>query len=220
MNITELCTIMAEEGSDKSDGIGVPAKLDGVIRNYNRHNYTLKYYSLFNSKRDDIKRVFELGLGTNYTDVQSNMGSAGIPGASLRGWKRYFKNAKIYGGDIDTRILFTEDRIKTYFVDQTNIDSIRNMWELEELVDGFDIIIDDGLHEINANLVFLENSLHKLNKDGIYIIEDVQFSRIPDYRLRLNQLTQKINFEFAVVELEHSNNKFDNCLILIKRTEI
>jgi len=205
MNITELCTIMAEEGSDKSD-----------IKN-KHHNYTIEYYSLFDNKKDKITSVFELGLGTNYTDVQSSMGPNGIPGASLRGWKRYFKNAKIYGADIDKRILFTEDRIKTYFVDQTNKDIIAELWETKELQNTFDIIIDDGLHEINANLIFLENSLHKLKQDGVYIIEDVKISMIPQYKSRLDELKQKINFNYTVKVLDHHTNKNDNCLIIITK---
>ena len=38
---------------------------------------------------------------------------SGSPGASLRVWKDFFSNAKIYGSDIDKDILFNEDRIFT-----------------------------------------------------------------------------------------------------------
>jgi hypothetical protein len=203
--MTELCTIMAEEGSDKSD---ISSR---------HHNYTIEYNLLFKDKRDKIRTVFEVGLGTNYTDVKSSMGPNGIPGASLRGWKRYFKNANIYGADIDKRILFTEDRIKTYYVDQTNKNSIDELWKIEELSTLFDIIIDDGLHEINANLTFLENSLHKLKQDGIYIIEDIVFTMVAEYKSRLDELKQKINFDYSVKILDHHTNKSDNCLIIITK---
>ena len=33
-------------------------------------------------------------------------------------WKEYFSNAEIYGADIDKNVLFFENRIKTYHVDQ------------------------------------------------------------------------------------------------------
>ena len=36
---------------------------------------------------------------------------------------------EIYGADIDKDILFTEDRIKTFYVDQLSADSIKKMWE-------------------------------------------------------------------------------------------
>ena len=176
---TELCVIMSEEGSDKSP-----------IKN-NWHNYTVEYYSLFKDKKNDIINVFELGLGTNYTDVLSSMGPGGIPGASLRGWKRFFINANIYGADIDKRILFNEDRIKTYYVDSTNVNTINELWKNSDLNIQFDIIIDDGLHTLNSNILFLENSFYKLKKNGIYIIEDVVYSEIPKYEILLNYLKEK-----------------------------
>ena len=52
----------------------------------------------------------------------------GKPDASLRVWKDFFPYAKIYGGDIDSDTLFTEDRILTYHVDQFDNFSIKNMW--------------------------------------------------------------------------------------------
>jgi hypothetical protein len=205
MKPTELCNIMAEEGSDKSDIL------------HKHHNYTEEYYLLFNLKKDDIKNVFELGLGTNYTDVPSSMGPNGIPGASLRGWKRFFKNANIYGADIDKRILFNEDRIKTFFVDQTNKNSIIELWKNIELQHEFDIIVDDGLHEIDANLIFLENSFHKLNNSGIYIIEDINIYDIPKFKNKLTALQEKHNFSFTIKSLEHHANWYDNCFILIQK---
>ena len=77
--------------------------------------------------------------------IKSSMGSIGKPGASLRMWKDYFQY-NIYGADIDRDILFNEERINTYYVDQLNTESIKSMWKDIGLND-FDIIIDDGLHK-------------------------------------------------------------------------
>jgi hypothetical protein len=52
--------IVTEEGSDKGSGW---------------HNYTLLYHFLFHSRRHNITNVFEVGLGTNFIDTPSNMGS-------------------------------------------------------------------------------------------------------------------------------------------------
>jgi hypothetical protein len=88
----------------------------------------------------------------------------GMPGASLRVWKDYFKNAEIYGGDIDKDILFEEDRIKTFYVDQLNTSSIEAMWQ-KIRIKNFDIIINDGLHTTDANINFFLNSFNKLKKN-------------------------------------------------------
>ena len=117
---TELCNIMSKYGSDKGQG---------------PHNYTIYYDEIFKSMRNKSLSLFELGLGTNNLDVKSNMGPNGKPGASLRGWKEYFINSKIYGADIDKRILFEEDDIKTFHCDQTNKSSIDEMWSNNLLKD-------------------------------------------------------------------------------------
>jgi hypothetical protein len=153
---TELCDIMTAHGSDKGNG----------------HNYTLLCHFLFHHRRREITNVFELGIGTNFTDVPSSMGEGGTPGASLRGWRDFFPRAQIIGADIDKRILFTDDRIATYYVDQTNKVDIADLWKTLSST-SFDIMIDDGLHTCEANAVFMENSFHKLSQGGYYIIEDI-----------------------------------------------
>lgn len=155
---TELCNIFSSYGSDKG----------------NHHNYSTFYDYIFSSIRDKKLNIFEVGLGTNNINIPSNMGLNGKPGASLRGWKEYFKNSMIYGADVDKGCLFEEDRIKTYYTDQTNKEVIAECWGQPELSGiKFDILIDDGLHEYNANRNFFENSVNKLKKGGIYILEDI-----------------------------------------------
>ena len=83
------------------------------------------------------------------------MTASGKPGASLRVWRDYFNNAQVIGADIDKRILFQEDRINTYEVNQLNPTSIKNMWSNIKY-DNFDIIIDDGLHTLKAGLTFFK----------------------------------------------------------------
>src|SRR5579871_4468939 len=137
---TKLCDIMTNYGSDKGG---------------KHHNYTTLYYKLFQPLVGTKLNIFELGLGTNNTDIESNMGVNGKPGASLYGWREFFgNNANVYGADIDRRILFTDKQIKTYYCDQTDTNSINQMFgeidkeekkEKDKLM--FDIIIEDGLHE-------------------------------------------------------------------------
>ena len=177
------------------------------------HSYTTYYHSIFNLNRENIKFVFECGLGTNNTNIKSNMTENGSPGASLRVWKNYFFNAKIYGGDIDKNILFEEDRIKTYFVDQLNSDSIKSMWEKINIKLS-DIIIDDGLHEPKANLNFFYNSFAKLKKNGVYVIEDVSNEHIN------NLFNELKNYDTEIVNLSNSYKKTynNNNLIIIRNS--
>ena len=135
---------MTRYGSDKGSGW---------------HNYTSAYSVLFKDFRHRSCRIFELGLGTSDPSRPSNMGVYGRPGASLRGWREAFPHAVVYGADIDRTILFQDDRIKTFYCDQRDPASIRELWSEPELQGGFDLIIEDGLHTFEASGSFLRARL-------------------------------------------------------------
>lgn len=205
--LSELCE---KYGSDKGF-----INFDKEKKNYNwhPHTYSTYYHSIFNLSRESIKNVFECGLGTNNPNIKSNMTKNGIPGASLRVWRDYFCNAQIFGGDIDKEILFQEDRIKTFYVDQLNTNSIKFMWETIK-VDNFDIIIDDGLHESEANFNFFINSFHKLKKNGVFVIEDVSNDSLVYLRNKLKDYDADIVVGYTKLKkIYHDNN-----LIIIKKT--
>ena len=207
---TSLCHIMGANGSDKGH-MNIMAS---------RHNYTTLYYSLFKDMRNKPLRVFELGLGTNNLDVPSNMGPHGRPGASLYGWNQFFPTAKIFGADIDTRILFNTSAIKTYYCDQTSPQIINKMWETSELHEPFDIIIDDGLHTFGANVCFFENSIHKLAKGGYYIIEDITRPDIIQFEGVFTIWRQiYTDLTFTLVKLPSTSKDWDNNMIVIKKSE-
>ena len=182
-------------------------------KNLHPHTYADFYSLLFEHCRNDVKKVFECGIGTNNPTLASTMGIKYKPGASLRVWKNYFINASIYGGDIDKNILFEENRIKTFYVDQLNELSILKMWQNIN-TNEFDLIIDDGLHEYDAAVTLFKNSYHKLKRGGLYIIEDV----CPSYLLRLTNFFIK-DYNTRVVILTSSKKKLllDNNVILITK---
>ena len=159
--------------------------------------YSNLYHELFASSRNVIGAVFECGIGTTNAMYPYNMGPAGIPGASLRAWAEFFPNAQIYGADIDTDVLFKENRIQTYQMDQTNPSSIASVWA-QLPVPEVDVIIDDGSHEFESNVTFLENSIQFLKrKTGIFIIEDVHHS----YLKELYDYISKPNLEIKTYSL-------------------
>jgi hypothetical protein len=180
------------------------------------HNYTTVYSALFKRCCDQPLRVFELGLGSNNPNVPSNMGLFGVPGASLRGWRELFPNAVVYGADIDRGILFQEDRIKTFYCDQLDRSSIRELWSHPDLQGGVDIIIEDGLHTFEANISFLEGSLAHLRPGGLYITEDIMWNRVDEWCDRLETIYSKQypTYEFAFVVLPDRGNESNNLLVV------
>lgn len=201
---TTLCAIMSSFGSDKGDG---------------RHNYTTLYSRLFLPWKNQKIRLFELGIGTNSLDVPSNMGLEGKPGASLYGWSLYFPHADIYGADIDKKILFNDQKIKTFYCDQCNETSIHELFSQTELKDlEFDIMIDDGLHQYEANLHFLTHSMHKLRKGGLYFIEDLDAASRMAFIDRLPELRNTFDLTYIeVIIIPYNMNRFDNSLLVIQK---
>jgi hypothetical protein len=183
--LSRLCDLY---GSDKGE-----VESAGHPYPWPSHTYADYYSSLFSHCRLKPTKVFECGLGTNNPDIVSSMGVDGKPGASLRVWKDYFPNATIYGADIDKDVLFEEPRIKTYFVDQLDPESISNMWR-EIGVRDFDFIVDDGLHTFEAGSTLFSNSISMLAEDGVYVIEDVSGLDLREYDKFFSALNYRVEF--------------------------
>lgn len=199
--ITDLCKIMHHHGSDKS----------------NFHTYTRLYNELFKDLRDSNIKLFEVGIGSKNINIPSNMCgfSFAKPGGSLRGWKEWFRNGEIYGADIDKDILFTEDRIKCFYTDQLDPDTIQQTWaEIGEDVQ-FDIMIDDGLHTFEANDTFIKNAIHKLRPGGLYVVEDVMFVDIPKFEANLEEYS-KLFSEVRLITVPGAFH-LDNTLLIMRK---
>ena len=203
---TPLCEIMGRNKSDKGS----------ININNSWHNYTTFYYSIFKNIKNKSLRIFELGVGTNNLNILSNMSVDGRPGASLFGWNEFFTNSYIFGADIDKNILFNTDKIKTFYCDQTKPDIIKEMWNNNNLLENFDIIIEDGLHTFNANVCFFENSIHKLKKNGYYIIEDILLSEFQLFNDKIDKW--KILYKhliFNLLQIPSTKNIYDNNLLVV-----
>lgn len=205
--LAELCDLY---GSDKGT-----ADLDAKNRPYGwpPHSYVDLYSMIFDHCRFKIEKVFECGIGTNNPEMPSNMTEKGKPGASLRVWRDYFPNAQVVGVDIDKDILFTEERIETYFIDQTNKEIIKDFWgKLGK--DAFELILDDGLHEFQAGICLFENSINYLSDNGVYIIEDITTTDLKKYLDYFSNKNYNVNFITMFRPYAELN---DNNIVLIKK---
>ena len=180
----------------------------------NHHNFAQYYSEIFYNKKNEIKNFLEIGLGSNNILVPSNMGVDGKPLASLRAWRDFFINADIYGADIDREILKNEKRIKTFYVDQTDPISIKEMFQ-NIGIKKFDIILEDGLHEFSANICFFENSIDFLADDGFYIIEDIYYKD----QDKFIEYFQNKSYNFSIVDIFHNKNIANNCLVVVRKNE-
>ena len=144
------------------------------------HQYLESYEKHFSNYKDrlDVKKVVEIGI--SYGD-------------SLLMWSEYFPNAEIIGADIfdykkadykvniggadggrvvDRRdVLLNNPRIKTYVLDQTNEQSIKDFKCI--IGTDCDIIIDDGGHSMEMHQKTLKILLPSIKSSGLYVIEDL-----------------------------------------------
>ena len=161
----------------------------------------------------------EIGIGRVNPNIPSNMSGGELgkiykPGASITGWSEYFPNSEVYCCDIDLEILnFDNERIHSFFFDQTN-DYIMKSVTNDFLKDiKFDIIIDDGLHVFQVNCNVMKYLLPKLNAGRYYIVEDIINDQYNYKNVDLNLIGSR-NYQY--VKLPNVNNSCDNNLFIIK----
>tara|TARA_R110000796_G_scaffold76232_1_gene170654 strand:+ start:2345 stop:3016 length:672 start_codon:yes stop_codon:yes gene_type:complete len=125
------------------------------------NNYWEIYDNIFGSLKNEEISLLEFGFGAN--------------GHCLETFAEFFTNAKdIIGVDYNQKFLdlkFKNSKIKTFFGDQDDISSLRNLAE-HFGNKKFDIIIDDGSHWSKPVRNSFEVFFDLLKDDGLYVIED------------------------------------------------
>lgn len=185
-DLTPLCKIAFKYGTDKCPQIG--------------HNYTPVYFNLLKDRKDKIKKVLELGIGSRAT-------MQWVPkhyqtGASLLMWRDFFPNAVIYGVDRDPSTIFQTDKIKTILGSTTNVVSLKKL--AEEIGYDIDLVIDDGPHNERFQLQAVRTLLPLLKKDCIYVIEDANRpemikEQLPEYDCQVFQFPDKRKRDTLVI---------------------
>jgi hypothetical protein len=194
-------------GSDKGSLNSKPS-----IFPWEPHSYGAFYDFIFHPIKEQTRNLFECGIGTNNTNIASNMGLKGQPGASLRAWRDYFPNANIYGVDIDHNILINEPRIHTDYLDQTDSDLVKNYFGRLRIM--FDIMIDDGLHTYEAGINLFNNSINYLTRFGYYIIEDIADLDLVRY---LEYFSTRQEYSYVLCQFaKPMSKKGDDNLIIIQ----
>lgn len=167
-----------------------------------KHDYYLLYSFLLRNRRHTPLKVLEIGLGTNNIDVPSNMGRNGKPGASLRAFRDWAPKAMVYGADVDKRVLFSDERIETFFVDQTDPDTL-SLFAAKFPAHSLDLIIDDGLHNTWANLNMLNTALDLIKPDGYFVVEDIVEKYIPTWKLTVALLSAQYHCQIIKCKAEY-----------------
>lgn len=166
------------------------------------HSYLGVYAEILAPYRKSNTRVCEIGL---------------FSGESLKMWEQYFADGIVYGidcteqphgGMADLRPMIESGEHNIYLIDSTNADEVNSIFEDQT----FNVLIDDGAHDIQSQLKTFEAFKRKMIPGSLYIIEDVE--DIDSTRWVFDSMSG--NFTVEVVDLRHIKNRFDDVLILIK----
>ena len=196
--------LIASSGSDKAR--------KGNGNGY--HGYTRYYERIFKPLRTEAVRLVEIGVER---------------GRSMKAWQQYFTNAEhVYGigyGNFQTETSQacssnTATKVKSrvpctiYKGDQSDILFLNHF--VAETGGLFDIIIDDGSHVPNHQLISFENLWPSVKPGGMYIVEDIEtnwwkpFSSVcktnlqPDFNVRVLECFDTIT-SAVLRELAESN---------------
>lgn len=129
------------------------------------HHYFEIYHRHFAAFRGRSPVVVEIGISQ---------------GGSLQMWHDYFgPGARIVGIDVQPRCRQFEDESTTILIgDQADRGFLA---EVRRRVPHIDILIDDGGHEMDQQIVTFEELYPHVQPNGIYLCEDMHTSLMPDW---------------------------------------
>ena len=157
------------------------------------HQYIQEYYEdVFSEYKDKSISLLEIGV---------------LHGESLKLWSDYFSDIQLVGIDIFIRVPYqsVENNVKDYdvvlevvdsFSEDLSAQSLRSNFIKKYSNNGFDIIIDDGLHSAEAQYKTFNNFKSLMNPGGVYIIEDIRDESV-------NQLSKIENINFLHLPDNH-----------------
>lgn len=94
-----------------------------------------------------------------------------MEGASLRMWRDWFPNARIYGIDCQKETAFVEDRIRVLIGCQEDPTFLSDVLAI---TGPLDIVVDDGSHHGRHHVITFDVLWPHLKDGGWYAIEDCQ----------------------------------------------
>ena len=181
-----------------------------------KHNYEIIYAEIKKSMHTP-PRILEIGCGSNDPEIRHAMSPNYIPLSSLHALKEIFETENIEGADIDVK-LEVNNNFKVHYLDQFKRETLEEASKGFKL--GFDLIIDDGVHDISANYLTLVYFYKKLNPKGKYVIEDVSPSLIESWRFLLQEfdiMEMEVLSEDEAKEINLSQKKSAECAIVLTK---
>lgn len=167
----------------------------GTDKEYNHMYCTAFYDKEFVKYTDRPIKILEIGIAR---------------GGSLVLWHEYFPNAELILG-VDIRDQGAKqntmglDRIEILLADGYRKD-------FSKTLTNFDIIIEDGPHTKESQIQAMDIYLDKLNKGGVFIIEDItDIAHTEEFKLRV-----PANMTYEIVDARNISPDSDSILFIVR----
>jgi hypothetical protein len=131
-------------------------------------------------------------------------------GGSLAMWKDYFQPGSVVHGVESHPIEWAMDGVEIFYGNAyTN--------EMVDALGSYDIVIDDGSHDLPDVRFFVDRYLSKVNLGGLLIVEDVQSEAVaqglygvvpPEYR--------PCSY---IIDSRHAKGRYDDLLFVVCKKE-
>jgi hypothetical protein len=187
------------------------------ITKYNNLQIILnKYNTKKNSNFNDFGKYYEKYLNI-YVDKPIRYLEIGVlKGESLYAMREYFNNAEIIVGiDINPYSIVFEKKEDNIFVEIGKQSNELFLKKVNDKYGKFDVIIDDGSHELDDILSSFNTLFPLLNNNGVYIIENI--INIRDYLYffhnlvrHKNKISNDYNINNNIVNPDKINMKTSN----------
>lgn len=162
------------------------------------HSYVETYNNLFTPRKDTVTSVLEIGISGGY---------------GLLCYAEYFKQATVYGIDIEDNIhanIKDNERIKLFLKNAHDKSLIQSL-------PLFDIIIEDGSHQLQDQFAHFMECHHLVKPNGLYIIEDIEGSNLGTLSSLLETFADAKGFELSVYDGRQKTNRGDDILFIFKK---
>ena len=174
------------------------------------HSYLELYETLLSPKKDTAKNILEIGIG----DFKEKNGG------SIKLWKDYFPNAKIYALDIlpKHRVLdeiINDKRVVLFTSTNAYDEKFFNENFLNKNL-KFDLLLDDGPHTLESMKTFIRLYSKVMTDDGILIIEDIQ--SIDWWPILYREVPQHLKKFVKPYDLRKNKNRYDDMVFTIDKS--
>jgi 23S rRNA U2552 (ribose-2'-O)-methylase RlmE/FtsJ len=145
------------------------------LRNYFENN-DKRLINKFNHYFDAYERHFSKFRGKKVTIVEIGV----FQGGSLQMWRDYFgPDATIWGIDIDPNCKTLEEKDTHILIGSQEDPEFLN--SIVAKIGPIDLLIDDGGHTQNQQIVTLDVLFNHIKEDGVFLCEDVHTSYMNVY---------------------------------------